>query len=426
MKLRISIEKDNDKITFSLFSEKNDRLRNPNFGSTRYFTYKTTNGSRFPDVHPDRLALVAILNTLPFVGERLKIGWDVSAEFLQATKIISRIEVSCTGNSQTPISRKESGRHALSFSGGADSTAALIVMPQTTELVFMLRSESKAKSLYDSDAAIESCRKLSRLGFQVHIIESDFEYLRDPIGFPTDLSVSTPAILLAESRNFETIAFGTILESAYGTSGKKFRDYKESSHFRLWSRLFNAVGLGYSLPVAGVSEVGSSMLCKDNPIGRVHQSCIRGKWGEPCNNCWKCFRKSTLMAALNGISLPPDSIGMISKSKEVRMRLLEDKPIKHEGVIAYALKGSEGGGEIANALRDLTRCNILKTNWMENWYPRSSELIDESYRDFTIEQLSKYLGPMSESQVNDLEEWENQNDASREKKLNILLDILDR
>ena len=46
--------------------------------------------------------------------------------------------------------------------------------------------------------------------------------------------------------------------------------------------------------------------------------------------------------------------------------------------------------------------------------------------DFTIEQLSKYLGSMSESQVNDLEEWENQNDASREKKLNILLDILDR
>ena len=422
--MRISFEKDHDNIIFSIFSEKDDRIRNPNFGSSRRFSYKTTDGSQFPEVHPDRLALVAILNTLPFVGTDLKIGWDVSSKFLQATKIISRIKVSSTGNSQTPISRKELGRHALSFSGGADSTAALIVMPQTSELVFMLRSKSKSRSLYDSDAAIESCRKLTRLGFQVHVIESDFEYLRDPIGFPTDLSVSTPAILLAESRNFETIAFGTILESAYGTSGNKFRDYKESSHFRLWSCLFDAVGLGYSLPVAGVSEVGSSKLCKDNPIGRVHQSCIRGKWGKPCNNCWKCFRKSTLMAGLNGVPLPPESIDMISQSKEVRIKLLEDKPIKHEGVLAYALKRSSGGGDIADALRGLTRSNTLKTNWMENWYPRSSELIDESYREFTIEQLCRYLGPMSESQIDDLEGWENQNDPSREKKLRILLSIL--
>ena len=35
---------------------------------------------------------------------------------------------------------------------------------------------------------------------------------------PTDLSVSTPALLLADSRNFNSVAFGTILESAFGTS----------------------------------------------------------------------------------------------------------------------------------------------------------------------------------------------------------------
>ncbi len=424
--MRVSFERDRDRLVFSLFSEKKDRLRNPKFGSSRQFLYKTSDGSEFPKVHPDRMALVAILNTLPMVGESLNIGWGVSDDFIKATKIISRIEVKSTGNKPEPISRSESGRHALSFSGGADSTAALIAMPQTTEPVFMLRSRSNKRTLYDSEAAIESCRQLSRLGFQVHIIESDFEYLREPVGFPTDLSVSTPAILMAESRGFESIAFGTILESAYGTSGSSFRNYRESSHFRLWSHLFNAVGLGYSLPVAGVSEVGSSKLCNENPIGRVHQSCIRGKWQQPCNNCWKCFRKSTLAAALDKESLPEQSIEMTQNSKEVRMRLLLDKPIKHEGVLAYSLQRAEGGGEIADSLRSLTRSKTLKTDWMERWYSPSSELIDKSYRDFTISKLSSLLGEMSNEQINTLERWENIHDESRERRLQHLTGILNR
>ena len=228
-----------------------------------------------------------------------------------------------------PIERKSSGRHALSFSGGADSTAALAVMPHSTEPVFMLRSESKSRTLYDSQAALESCRQLSRLGYNVHIIESDFEYLRKPIGFPTDLSVSTPAILFAESRGFESIAFGTILESSFGTSGQSFRNYSESSHYRLWARMFDSVGLGYSLPVAGISEVASSIICRNHPIGRVHQSCIRGKWGNPVKDAGNA-RKITLMNALDGNEMPISGMEMIRRSKEVKLRLTEDKPIKHE------------------------------------------------------------------------------------------------
>ena len=313
-----------------MFSEKKDRTRSPNFGSHRQFMYKISDESKFPEVHPDRLALVALLNALPFVGETLHIGWEVSARFLEATKIISRINVNTMEGNIDPIARPSSGRHALSFSGGADSTAALAVMPHSTEPVFMLRSESKSRTLYDSQAAIESCRQLSKLGYRVHIIESDFEYLRQPIGFPTDLSVATPAILIAESRGFESIAFGTILESSFGTSGKSFRNYSDSSHYRLWSRMFESVGLGYSLPVAGISEVGSSIICRNHPIGRVHQSCIRGKWEEPCNKCWKCFRKNTLMSALNDEEITHSCVEMIRKSKEVKLRLTKDKPIKHE------------------------------------------------------------------------------------------------
>jgi len=422
--MRISFERDGDRLIFSIFSEKKDRLRDPNFGPNRQFMYKIKDKPSFPDVHPDRLALVALLNTLPFVGETLNIGWQVSEKFMEATKIISRIKISSKEGSIDPIARTSSGRHALSFSGGADSTAALAVMPHSSEPVFMLRSESKSRTLYDSQAAVESCRQLSRLGYRVHIVESDFEYLREPIGFPTDLSVSTPAILIAESRGFESIAFGTILESSFGTSGKSFRNYSDSSHFRLWKPLFDSVGLGYSLPVAGVSEVASSIICRNHPIGRVHQSCIRGKWGNPCNNCWKCFRKTTLMAALTGEKLPDSSVEMITKSKEVKLRLIEDKPIKHEGVLAYSLERASGGGEIAESLRLLTRVGEINTDWMQHWYSKSAGLIDPNYQEYTESALIELLGVMTQKQIETLETWSNSHDAKREEKLENFVTLL--
>jgi len=383
----------------------------------RQFSFKTSGNSKFGLVHPDRLALVGLLCTLPFCSEVLRIDWPVSKQFHEATKVISRVKLISPEGSVEPLERTDSGRHALSFSGGADSTAALTVMPNSTESVFMLRTKSKVRSLYDSHAAVESCRKLRNLGFTVHIVESDFEYLRSPIGFPTDLAVASPAILLADSRNFESVAFGTILESAFGTSGSSYRDYADSSHFRLWSTLFQSVGLGYSLPLAGVSEVGSAILCRDHPIGKFHQSCIRGKWGEPCNKCWKCFRKNTLIAALDRSEMPISSINSIKKSKEVRKSLIENKPIKHEGVLTYSLQRLTGDDKLIQSLRDLVRVGTIETDWMEYWYSPSSSLIDEAYRDLTVGLLKKYLGEMSESDIEELHSWENNTSEDRDTKL---------
>ena len=415
--MRISVETSAESVRFCVFSEKADRKRNPNFGEFREFVFNSKGLSRFGDIHPDRLALVAILNTLPFCEDRLHISWPVSSRFLEGSKVISRISINSDEGTVEPIYRNESGRHALSFSGGADSVAALAVMPKSTESVFMLRTKRGTRSLYDSEAAEESCRQLRNLGFTIHIIESDFEYLRDPIGFPTDLAVSSPAILLASSRNFASIAFGTILESAFGTSGVNFRNYLDSSHYRLWKTLFESAGLGYSLPVAGVSEVGTAKLCMELPIGRFHQSCIRGKWGNPCNRCWKCFRKNTLISALEGNPISEPSIKAIRKSKEVRKHLLENAPIKHEGVLTYSLERASGGGDVFTHLRALTRTGSINTSWMEHWYPHSISLIDGGYSEYTADRLRNLLGEMSSSQIIDLHGWSNENNEDREKRL---------
>lgn len=131
------------------------------------------------------------------------------------------------------------------------------------------------------------------------------------------------------------------------------------------------------------------------------------------------------MAALDGHEVPASSIEMIRKSKEVKLRLTEDKPIKHEGVLAYTLERASGGGEIAESLRLLTRSGKIKTDWMQHWYPKSADLIDPSYRKNTQSILIELLGSMDKNQIQTLESWSNNNDSDREKKLVGFLNLID-
>ena len=74
-----------------------------------------------------------------------------------------------------------------------------------------------------------------------------------------------------------------------------------------------------ALPIAGVSEVGTAIIAHKSPTGMAAQSCIRGTWGEPCQKCWKCFRKELLSIALWGHN-EVDILEMLHSS-EVQIRL---------------------------------------------------------------------------------------------------------
>ncbi len=388
-----------------------------------YFDFGDLNPS---SIHPDKIALVAILNLLPFAKKSIELMWGVSERFTEACKLISRVKI--LSDEENIVAHSMGSLNeipCISFSGGADSTAALAVMPKITECVFLLRRENSGKTLYDSDAAKESCRKLTRLGYNVHMVETDLEFLRDPLGFPTDLAVGSPAILLSDVRHYSSIAYGTILESAFGTSGARFRSYSDSSHYKLWSSLFDAAGLGYSLPVAGVSEVGSTLICENHALGKVHQSCIRGKWGQPCKNCWKCFRKNAIIAAIRGSKVKFDYIENIVKSKEVRMKIFNEAPIKHEGVLTYCIaKEGASEGEAMELLSDLVRVGKIPIDWMEKWYSGSDYLIHESYRDEVVKNLERILGAMRPEDEESLNKWENSNNEEREKILHLLEESL--
>jgi len=404
-----------EKLVFSFIPEEGDGKRKSSFSIPKKAFFQVQGMKRFPDVHPDRLALVAIMLSLPFSETRLKIGWGISEKFKKSTDVISRINIESPSDEDVePVYLDVDGRPSLAFSGGADSTAALSVMPNNTIPIFMLRAPSNRRSLYRSEAAEKSCEILKNLGYQVKTVISDFEELRDPIGFPVDLAVGTPAILLSEYIGIRSIAFGTILESAFGIGGKEFRNYSDTAHHTLWSTLMTAVGIEYSLPVAGVSEVGTSLILQRSPFGEISQSCIRGEWGSPCMSCWKCFRKELLTHGLNNEVVSQAVIDMLTESNEVRLKLLENKPIRHECVLTHALSNSSSANDSIKALKTLVRGERIQIDWLERWNPMSKELIDERYRDETVEKLTEVLGLMTEGDVTNMTSWQNKDSDERE------------
>ena len=405
-----------EKLVYSFTSEERDGQRKHSFSDKKQVYFQVQEMNRFPEVHPDRLALVAIMLSLPFSESRLKIGWGISKEFKDSTDVISRIAIESPSEYIDPIHLDVNGRPSLAFSGGADSTAALSVMPNNTIPVFMLRAPSDRHSLYRSEAAEKSCEILENLGYPMKVVISDFEELRNPIGFPVDLAVGAPAILLSENIGIRSLAFGTILESAFGIGGKEYRNYFDSAHYNLWSTLFNAVGIEYSLPVAGVSEVGTSLILQRSPFGEISQSCIRGEWESPCMNCWKCFRKELLAHGLNKEVVSQAVIDMLTESKEVRLKLLENIPIRHECVLTHALSNSTSTNDSIKALNTLVRGELIQTDWLKRWNPMSKELISAKYRDETVQKLTDILGSMTEEDVASMVSWENKDSEERELK----------
>jgi len=355
-------------------------------------------------IHPDHLALSIMMITHPFVGKVLTLPKPVSKRFSDFHSSKStRYTIGPVDEELEPWSPSENSRPGLAFSGGVDSTAALALMPPTTAPIFMDRPLSK-KSLYDKDAVHHSCLEVEQLGYDMQVILCDLEYVRSPVGFPVDVANSVPAVLMAEYLNLDCIGFGTIMESTYGTGHRRYRDYPNGNHYTLWGGLFKAAGLPFILPVAGISEVGTSMIVNKAPLGLVSQSCMRGTWKKPCLNCWKCFRKQLLDNAILENQLTPSYLDDIFNNKEA-CRFLDRVPIKHENILTWSTNRLTSSHPLFTLLKNRVQGNEYALDWLGKWYSPSIELMPEKYRASVAEKISRYLPTMDSEDEQKLTSW---------------------
>ncbi|WP_036645374.1 DUF6395 domain-containing protein, partial [Paenibacillus sp. oral taxon 786] len=381
----VNLSIDNGKLFFSFTPEDqditviNDKVRMDN----RYCYVQMPEDFNLDNVHPDAIALAVILMIDPFCSS-IKLPFKISEVFQQTYEKVTKKKIGPIDPSLSPRIAPVNSLPACAFSGGVDSTAAVELLPKSTVLCFLDRTPNE-KSLYNKDAAYYACEMMEQQGYMVHKIETNLEFIRSPVGFPVDFSNSVPAVLLSDYIGFDSIAFGMILESAYRIGSGTFEDYSQRSHYKKWNALFSAIDMPLNLVVAGISEVGTSLISLKSSYGKYAQSCMRGVREKPCMNCWKCFRKILLENALKRIKLTDADLDGYFRIKSAQNAIMT-MPIKHENVLTYTTHNYDGDHKAMNALKRKVRGDFDEVNikWMEKWYNPSAILIHPKYRESVI------------------------------------------
>lgn len=412
--MKVSWRQVGDGIEFRLQPEAGDPRSRDGFRMLRSrFTVEVP--VEIDRVHPDLLALAASLAARPFTGEHLRFPTGISG--LLAERLGRHAGPVDPSLEPRPI--PPGGVPALAFSGGVDSTAALAVLPASTHAVHLLRSVPGALRLADlarrtvrpgrprahPETALAAVEALAGAGRAVHVAASDLEFLRYPVGFPVDVANAIPAVLLADREGFDSVAFGTVFESAYRVGKLAYADYAATDHSRFYGGVFAAAGVPLHQVVAGVSEVGTTRIAAASPFGTVAQSCHRGPPGEPCMRCAKCFRKTLVDLAAAGEQPGDALLDRFFASPQVRAEIT--KPwVKHEGVYAYATARYRGTHPVMQALRRRVRGDLLPTGWMERWYPPSAALLPDHRRAEAVAALAAAIAPMTPEDRAAAEAWD--------------------
>jgi len=395
MEVRIELEQSRIVVSLSASQEERDSVYGEKMAEKLDFSIASNGPVDLRTVHDDHLALIVLLAVHPFAIGKLSIPLHVSKQFEEATKIFSRYRPEFLSVSGKPYTSKSDGKPGLAFSGGMDSTAALLLMPNKTVPVFLDRPHRANTTLYNKSAAKATLAFLESKGVPNISISTDVEFIRNPVGFPTDLATGIPVLALASHFQFDSVGFGTVMESAYRIGHEKSRNYIESAHYKVWAPLFSAAGLPLFLPVAGVSEVGTSTIVHRSPYRGMARSCIRGNWPRTCNNCWKCFRKQLIEHGINQTEFNDNQFLSSLQSKEVVSKLSAEF-ISHENVLGWALNKIERGPKLEVLFNRLV-ASTYPLNHLDSFYPPATELVPPKYRLHVLEQLRSYLPEMQEA-----------------------------
>lgn len=272
-------------------------------GRNIYFKYKgrdiywtVPQDCKLKDIHPDALSLIKKLLFLPFHEDIVT----------KAKPKESRVPKEGVG---------------LSFSGGVDSTAAMLLLPENTVASYMWR-DFKSPLTHANLVKLVKAEKERK----IWTVRSNHEKIRTfnglPTGFSTDLACMTHLILMSDYHNVGHIATGTILGSAYLYQGV-YRDFSTRWYWPFWSEMFRDHGFELVMPVAGLSEVLTTKIVAQTKYGSLASACVRATNG--CKKCYKCYRKSLLLG--KKIPMPKEAIIFLSK-----------KPPKHPTSSLYALQ----------------------------------------------------------------------------------------
>ena len=308
---------------------------------------------KLADTHPSLLALATNVLLKPWVPE--------------TTKIVTK-------------KRGFGDRLALSFSGGVDSAAAALLLPDDTILAY---HERDFTSLLSHDLPIRLFNKIElRWERNVLQIPSNHEKIRafhgNIVGFSTDYAAGVHLILLADYLNLNAIAFGTPIDNTWLKKGRKFRDFKETWHWKYWKKAFADAGLHLVMPINHISEAGALRICQQSNISDVINSCLRGDGEDYCGKCWKCFHK-------NG----PIGRGINPNAEEIQI-LLHKMPLRTAQHALWAIQKMGLEFMVPHLSEEL----IEPLDWWEKAYQPGLDLINGPWKSTIQKRTEEWIDYM--------------------------------
>lgn len=397
--MHISASQQSNIVTFSLYPEETDRrtFRNASLvGDSASFCMPRDFDLR--KVHPDLVGLASLIVAMPWVVKEISFETPVSSRFAEVVE--SNFKRKVLTSSYAITSREPGRRPGLSFSAGVDSTACLQILPEDSVPVFSHRvgKSKQPKGLYNDAAPVHAVKEIEKTGRQIFQIDSDLEYLRDPVGFPVDPSPGVPLVLMGDYLDLDSIAFGTISEAAYRTGTEHFIDYSERSVFRMWAEVFAAAGVSYFNVVAPMSEMCTMRLSRASEFGHLAQPCVRGQVGKPCGLCVKCFRKAITEASLNGKWPNDKEMAAYFASRPINS-YLKKVPIRLELILSDALSRYDGNEPRLLALKRRLAPEMNDTSFLHGWYePGMRAMVPEKYYEDTVARINKHIPMMTREQ----------------------------
>lgn len=276
-------------------------------------------------------------------------------------------------------------RLALSYSGGTDSAAAGILLPDDTILSYHERSFSSMLNHELPHRLFEQLEKQE--GRNVLCIPSNHEKIRTfhgkPNGFSTDYAAGVHLILLADHLDLNGIAFGTPIDNTWLEKGRRFRDFSESWHWKHWREIFAHAGLYLELPINHISEAGALRICQKSNLANYINSCLRSVDGEGCKKCWKCFLKNGPL----GRPIDPNSIEI--------QKFLNTAPLRTAQHALWAVQIQR----LESLVPHLSPLLTEPLGWWEKAYKPGLELISEPWKTVVQKRTEEMISYMNQPEI---------------------------
>jgi hypothetical protein len=402
--------------------------------------------AEFAGIHPDLHAAAIWLTLEPFVGSRLTLPFGVSRAWAEHAAATAGVAFPTVDPTLSPRKRPAGHRAGLLFSGGFDSLASSLLLPDDAVCVQTTRIPRDTKEWPGLRAQVEAHmagkallrRRVAATGRRVYPLFEDHEALYRP--YPKWHSGQRVAQLaplyLADSLGLSVVEWGDILGNVLDLGFRFDRPSRwsferarlrydttpeDTAASRFGTRFgergdYALLGLTKGSSVAALSTVGTALV--------VHRSVHRGEalpcdfaypdelptWGvEPvalyCMRCNRCFQKILLDHAIRDQELPANLVDHFLRFPDVAADFVP-AIIDWHHVWLYVFQRLRCDHPFVRILQRQAR-RAPDLGLLEKWCPAIEHLLPQQpYGPTVRDRALRYVELMTDAEVEELAAWD--------------------